>query len=75
VEGSGLRPELRRAMLAHRVAGGTGTSGFEIVMRRLYDKRMHLTGQNGISDYDAGFTRFLHTFEHSPAARQTPPEP
>jgi hypothetical protein len=44
-------------------------------MRRLYDKRMHLTGQNGISDYDVGFTSFLHTFEHSSVARQTPPEP
>ena len=75
VEGCGLRPELRRAMLEHRVAGGSGTSRFESTMRRLYDKRMHLTGQNGISDYDVGFTSFLHTFEHSAAARQTPPEP
>ena len=75
VEGCGLRFELRRAMLEHRVAGGTGTSRMEIAMRRLYDKRMHLTGQNGISDYDVGFTSFLHTFEHSSAARQTPPEP
>jgi len=75
VEGSGLRSELRRAMLEHRVAGGTGTSAIEIAMRRLYDKRMHLTGQNGISDYDVGFTSFLHTFERSPVARQTPPEP
>ena len=75
VEGCGLRPELRRAMLGHRVAGGTGTSGIEIAMRRLYDKRMRLTGQNGISDYDVGFTSFLHTFEHSSSARQTPPEP
>ena len=61
-------------MLGHRVAGGTGTSKIEIAMRRLYDKRMHLTGQNGISDYDVGFTSFLHTFERSSAARQTPPE-
>jgi len=62
-------------MLEHRVAGGSGTSRFESTMRRLYDKRMHLTGQNGISDYDVGFTSFLHTFEHSATARQTPPEP
>jgi hypothetical protein len=75
VASSGLRFELRRAMLGHRVAGGTGTSKIEIAMRRLYDKRMHLTGQNGISDYDVGFTSFLHTFEHSATARQTPPEP
>jgi hypothetical protein len=75
VMSSGLRFELRRAMLGHRVAGGTGTSKAEIAMRRLYDKRMHLTGQNGISDYDVGFTSFLHTFEGSATARQTPPEP
>jgi hypothetical protein len=75
VMSSGLRFELRRAMLGHRVAGGTGTSKAEIAMRRLYDKRMHLTGQNGISDYDIGFTSFLHTFEGSATARQTPPEP
>ena len=74
VEGSGLRSELRRAMLQHRVAGGTGTSRIEMAMRRLYDKRMHLTGQNGISDYDVGFTSFLHTFESSSSARQVPPE-
>lgn len=74
VAGSGLRFELRRAMLEHRAAGGTGTSGIEIAMRRLYDKRMHLTGQNGLSDYDVGFTSFLHTFERSATARQTPPE-
>jgi hypothetical protein len=75
VEGCGLRPELRRAMLEHRVAGGTGTGAIEIAMRRLYDKRMRLTGQNGISDYDIGFTSFLYAFEHSSTARQTPPEP
>ncbi len=62
-------------MLGHRVAGGTGTSGVEIAMRRLYDQRMRLTGQNGISDYDVGFTSFLHMFEQSSSARQTPPEP
>jgi hypothetical protein len=75
VEGCGLRFELRRAMLEHRVAGGTGTSRMEIATRRLYDKRMRFTGQNGISDYDVGFTSFLHTFENGSAARQTPPEP
>jgi hypothetical protein len=75
VDGSGLRFELRRAMLGHRVAAGTGTSTMEVAMRRLYDKRMHLTGQNGISDYDVGFTSFLETFEHSSVARQSPPDP
>ncbi len=32
-------------------------------MRDLYDSRMKLTGQNGLSDYDLGFTNFLHTYE------------
>ena len=30
-------------------------------------------GQNGISDYDTGFTNFLYTFETSATARQVPP--
>jgi len=39
-------------------------------MKPLYDKRMKLTGQNGLSDYDLGFTNFLYTFEHSATAPQ-----
>jgi hypothetical protein len=31
---------------------------------------MRLTGQNGLSDYDVGFTDFLYTFETSATARQ-----
>jgi hypothetical protein len=42
-------------------------------MRRIYDARMRLTGQNGLSDYDRGFTDFLYTFETSATALQTPP--
>jgi hypothetical protein len=42
-------------------------------MRHVYDARMRLTGQNGISDYDLGFTNFLYTFETSRTARQRPP--
>ena len=34
-------------------------------MRELYDSRMRLTGQNGLSDYDRGFTNFLYTYEKS----------
>jgi hypothetical protein len=34
---------------------------------------MRLTGQNGVSDYDLGFTNFLYTFETSNTARQVPP--
>ena len=39
-------------------------------MRELYDSRMKLTGQNGLSDYDRGFTNFLYTYELSRADSQ-----
>jgi hypothetical protein len=38
-------------------------------MRSLVDMRMRVTGQNGVSDYDLGFTNFLSTFETSAIAR------
>ncbi|HHO50025.1 MAG TPA: hypothetical protein ENK18_03935 [Deltaproteobacteria bacterium] len=69
-----LRPELRgiigqvcpaddegRARIRDRISDG---------MRALYDQRMRLSGQNGLSDYDEGFTNFLWTFTHSEQARQ-----
>ena len=68
-----LRPELRATLLGlhpplprvqRRVEGG---------LRQLYDLRMRATGQNGLSDYDLGFTDFLYTFETSRSARQRPP--
>ncbi len=36
---------------------------FSTAMRQLYDSRMKMTGQNGLSDYDRGFTNFLYTYE------------
>ena len=36
---------------------------------KLYDQRMKLTGQNGVTDYDEGFTNFLWTFCRSKTAR------
>jgi hypothetical protein len=39
-------------------------------MRKLYDQRLKLTGQNGISDYDLGFTNFLWTFSRTSWAPQ-----
>jgi hypothetical protein len=63
VLGSPLRHELRRALLAARTPSGLVAGG----MRSLYDWRMRLTGQNGISDYDLGFTNFLYTLETRPA--------
>jgi hypothetical protein len=76
VKRSGLRPELREQFLElERVGSPPGPIDrqVEVVMRRLYDERMRLTGQNGLSDYDVGFTNFLYTFELSSAARQEPP--
>jgi hypothetical protein len=69
----GLRPELQKPLLELRPSSGPVVQRVEAAMRRLYDKRMRLTGQNGIFDYDLGFTNFLYTFETSATARQTPP--
>ena len=39
-------------------------------MRTMYEQRMRLTGQNGLSDYDAGFTSLLWGLGQSETARQ-----
>ena len=70
---SGLRRELSENFLALQPADGAKAGPVELAMRKLYDERMRLTGQNGISDYDVGFTNFLYTFELSDRSRQTPP--
>jgi hypothetical protein len=72
---SGLRPELQAQFLelAPKSSARSVEGQLDGVMRRLYDERMRLTGQNGLSDYDVGFTNFLYTFEMSTAARQEPP--
>jgi hypothetical protein len=71
--GAGLRPELRKVLGELRPPSNAVGRQVEAGMRRLYDTRMRLTGQTGISDYDLGFTNFLYTFETSTTARQTPP--
>lgn len=73
VERSGLRAELARQFLAFRPEPGPLMGPVASLMRSAYDARMRLTGQNGISDYDLGFTSFLYTFERSTRARQAPP--
>ena len=70
VDGLSLRPELARAFHALRPTPGAYESAVGKVMRRIYDERMKLTGQNGLSDYDDGFTSFLWTFGRSGTARQ-----
>jgi hypothetical protein len=73
VRALGLRTELETALLGLRPALDPLGRSVADVMRTLYDMRMRITGQNGLSDYDVGFTNFLYTFETSPSARQTPP--
>ncbi|MGD8873127.1 MAG: hypothetical protein PVJ80_16245, partial [Gemmatimonadota bacterium] len=57
---------------ALRPPAGAYEGTVSVVMKRVYDERLKLTGQNGISDYDVGFTNFLWTFSRSEDARQDP---
>jgi hypothetical protein len=68
-----LRPELAKALGELRPPSTAVGRQLESGMRQVYDTRMRLTGQTGISDYDLGFTNFLYTFETSTTARQTRP--
>jgi hypothetical protein len=68
VEWAGLRPELAEEYLKLRPGPGPISGPISSAMRRLYDERMKLTGQNGVSDYDLGFTNFLYTYEEGRAA-------
>jgi hypothetical protein len=65
-----MRRELSDELHALRPDPGAYESSVSTVMKRLYDERMKLTGQNGLSDYDEGFTNFLWTFSRSRRARQ-----
>lgn len=70
VDGLRLRPEVDRVLRALRPPPTAYQSTVTMVMRSLYDQRLKLTGQNGLSDYDRGFTDFLWTFARSTRARQ-----
>lgn len=65
-----MRTELAEALHALRPDPGVYESSVSVVMKRVYDERLKLTGQNGLSDYDLGFTNFLWTFSKSTHARQ-----
>ncbi len=65
-----MRAELADEMHSLRPDPGAYESSVSIVMRKVYDERLKLTGQNGMSDYDVGFTNFLWTFSKSGRARQ-----
>ena len=65
-----VRPELSEQLHQLRPDPGAYEGAVSVVMKKLYDERLKLTGQNGLSDYDVGFTNFLWTFGRSPGARQ-----
>jgi hypothetical protein len=63
VEDLDIREELRSAFGARRGVPLLYERVIGSAMKEMYDARMQLTGQNGISDYDEGFTNFLYTME------------
>ncbi len=68
VDGLHMRSELSEELHALRPEPGGYEGAVSTVMKRLYDERLKITGQNGISDYDVGFTNFLWSFANSPTA-------
>jgi hypothetical protein len=74
VEEAGLRSELLAQFRALRPITGPVARRIEATMKTLYDERMKLTGQNGISDYDLGFTNFMYSVETDAARRYRVPE-
>jgi len=65
-----VRDAIADELHALRPPAGAYEGTVSVVMKRVYDERLRLTGQNGISDYDIGFTNFLWTFSRSEDARQ-----
>jgi len=70
VDGLDAHKGLADALHALRPERPSMQSTVSMAMKSLYDQRLKLTGQNGISDYDEGFTNFLWTFSRSSEARQ-----
>jgi len=61
VDESRLREELAKDFHAIRPEPTAYERAVWTVMKPIMEERMKMTGQNGLSDYDAGFTDFLHT--------------
>lgn len=61
----GLREELRTAFELRHPTEQTYARLVTPFMKGAYDARMKLTGQNGLSDYDEGFTNFLMAVERA----------
>jgi len=72
VETSGLRDELKSEFRRLRPIPSAFEESVGRVMRPLYEMRMRVTGQNGLSDYDVGFTNFLYTLEVGQPRREVP---
>jgi hypothetical protein len=70
VDELGVREELTAELHTLRPEPGAYEGAVSVVMKKIYDERLKLSGQNGLSDYDVGFTNFLWTFANAPAARQ-----
>ena len=64
----GLREELKDAFAVRHPAEGPVGGVVGPMMKNAYDARMKLTGQNGLSDYDEGFTNFLLAIERTAAS-------
>lgn len=63
VRAAGLVPPLEEQLIGLRLPPDPLTAAVSDGMKALYDLRMRATGQNGLSDYDAGFTAFLYGLE------------
>ncbi len=61
VDESGLREELARDFHDIRPKPSMYEQGMWTIMKPLMEERMKMTGQNGLADYDAGFTDFIHS--------------
>jgi hypothetical protein len=61
----GLREDLRKGFELRHPAEQTYARLVTPFMKGAYDARMKLTGQNGLSDYDEGFTNFLMAVERN----------
>ena len=61
VDESRLREELAKDFHALRPEPSAYERAVWTVMKPIMEERMRMTGQNGLSDYDSGFTDFLHS--------------
>ena len=61
VDESRLREELAKDFHAIRPEPSAYERAVWTIMKPIMEERMRMTGQGGLSDYDSGFTDFIHT--------------